>query len=202
MSDFQQKLFLTILDKGVLAIVALVFGYWISKRMESYKTDQQRLLALERDKVGLRSELDKLRRTHQIDFKEKQLSSFYWPIYFRFMKDSAMWKIIPQLSNSASALPDKIGREIELSYLIKNHEENVSIIENNIHLAQADPQLLADINAYIRHVAVYKTLRVAKIYDRNPIDVNEAFPQGLIGNIEKRLKELQAEYDELVSAPR
>ena len=95
---------------------------------------------------------------------------FYWPIYFRFVKDSALWKIIPQLSDAAETVPDQIGREIELNYLIKNHEEIVSLIESNIYLAGADDKLTQSFAAYIRHVAVYKALRATNTYDLNPIE--------------------------------
>jgi hypothetical protein len=97
MTEFHQKVLLTLLDKGALAFVALVFGYWINKRLESHKADQQRIFALERDKIVLENELNKLKQTLRIQFKEKQLSSFYWPIFLRFQKDSAMFKVIPQL---------------------------------------------------------------------------------------------------------
>lgn len=144
MTEFHEKLVLVLLDKGVLAIVALMIGYWISKQLERYKTDQQRTATLERDKAVLENELDKLKRMRQIEFKDKQLSQFYWPIHFRFAKDSAIWKIVPQLSGRATAVPDKVGREIELNQLIKNHLEIVSLIETNIHLAQPDADLLRE----------------------------------------------------------
>ena len=201
MTEFQQKVFLTLLDKGVLAIAAVLLGYWISKRLEQYKTDQQRVSALERDKVVLENELDKLRHTRQIEFKEKQLSQFYWPIYFRFAQDSAIWKIVPQLSNQDTALPDSVGREIELNHLIRNHKEIVSLMESNIHFAQPDPELLHEIAAYVRHVAVYSALRSTQTYDLNPIDLGEPFPAGLISSLETRLNKLQSEYDAL-SHPR
>lgn len=198
MTDFLQKLILILLDKGVLAITALLIGYWISKRLEQYRSDQQRMSALERDKVVLENELDKLKRTRQIEFKEKQLSQFYWPIHFRFAKDSAIWKIVPQLSDQATAVPDKVGREIELNHLVKNHEEIVSLMEANIHLAQPDAELLRGISAYVRHVAVYSALRSTNTYNLNPIDVGEPFPKELIASLEARLKKLQSEYDALV----
>ncbi len=114
------------------------------------------------------------------------------------MKDSAIWKIIPQLSNAPNTIPDHLGREVELNYLIRNHEEIVSIIEANIYLAEADETLLKMITAYIRHVAVYKALRTTKTYSLNPIDVEEPLPQGFLSQIETRLKQLQTEFDELV----
>ncbi|MBC8031221.1 MAG: hypothetical protein H7Z16_13985 [Pyrinomonadaceae bacterium] len=198
MDEFSQKLVLTLLDKGVLALVALIFGYWISKRLEGYKADQQRISALERDKTVLENELNKQKYTLRIQFKEQQLSSFYWPIFLRFQKDTAMWKMIPQLSRGPKLLPDALAREIELSFLIKNHEEIVSIVESSVYLAQADDALLVDLVAYIKHVAVYKALREAKDYDHNPIDLGEPFPENLVERIEQRLKLLQSEYDSLV----
>jgi len=198
MTEFKQKIVLTLLDKGVLAIIVALVGYWISKRIERFRTDQQRVLALERDKAGLKNELDKLKRTMQISFKEKQLSQFYWPIHFRFTKDSAIWKIVPQLSDLATDVPDAVGREIELKTLIRNHEEIVSIMESNIHLAQPDPQLLHEISSYIRHVAVYSALRSTKTYELNPIDVGEPFPKDLMVTLEERLNKVQSEYEQLL----
>lgn len=198
MDEFTQKVFITLLDKGVLALVALIFGFWINKRLEIHRADQQRILALERDKAVLENELNKQKHTLRIQFKEKQLSSFYWPVFLRFQKDSAMWTAIPQLSKGSKVLPDDLAREIELSFLIKNHEEIVSIIEANVYLAQADDKLLDDLVAYIKHVAVYKSLRGAKNYDLNPIDLGDPFPKNLIKRIEERLRLLQAEYDKLV----
>jgi hypothetical protein len=116
------------------------------------------------------------------------------------VKDSALWRIIPQLSDTATRIPDRIGREIELNYLIKNQEEIVSLIESNIYLAGADEELAEGFAAYIRHVAVYRALRATNTYDLNPIDVGEPFPDGIIPAIEGRLKKLQSDYERLVNS--
>lgn len=200
MSDFQEKIILTLLDKGALALIAALFGYWISKKLEDYKNSEKRLAELERDKVILRNELQKAKRTRELEFREKQLSQFYWPIYFRFAKDSAIWKTIPQLSDAAKMVPDQVGREMELTYLIRNHEEIVSLIESNIYLAGADERLVKTLASYIRHVAVYKALRATNTYNLNPIDVGEPMPDDIIVTIESRLKKIQSEYERLVQA--
>jgi len=197
-TDFYQKLILTILDKGALALVVLVFGYWFNKRLENYRADQQRILALQKEKSDLENEIYKQKRALQLQFKEKQLSSFYWPIFLRLQKDSAMWKVFPQLYEQKQSLPEGLARNLELSFLIKNHEETVSIIEGNVHLAEADADLLADLVSYIKHVAVYKALRNAGIYDSNPIDYGEPFPKHLEERIRTRQEFLQAEYERLV----
>lgn len=81
-------------------------------------------------------------------------------------------------------MPDSVGREIELNHLIKNHEEIVSLMAANIHFAQPDEELLHQIAAYVRYVAVYSALRSTKTYDLNPIDVGEPFPTELIASLE------------------
>lgn len=197
--DFAPKLVLTIVDKGALALIAILLGYWISRKLEAYKADQQRVIALERDKASLAAELEKTRRTRDLDFREKQLSQFYWPICFRLMKDTAIWKLVPQLHSEASnRISDAVGHEIELNYLIRNHEEIVSILESNIHLAQVDSDLLQMIGDYVRHVAVYRALRATNTYDLNPIDVGEPLPKGLRAKFENQRAHLQAEFDALV----
>lgn len=200
MSEFQERILLTLLDKGLLALIAALFGYWISKRLEDYKNAQKRLADLERDKVVLRNEIQRAKRTREMEFKEKQLSEFYWPIYFRFAKDSAIWKVIPQLSDAAKVVPDAVGREMELTHLIKNHEEIVSILESNIYLAGADEGLVETLAAYIRHVAVYKALRATNTYNLNPIDVGEPMPDDIIVMIESRLRQIQLDYEKLIEA--
>jgi hypothetical protein len=198
-ADFLPKLILTIIDKGAFALIAIVFGYWISRRLEAYKADQQRVMALERDKANLSAELERARRTRDLEYREKQLSQFYWPICFRFMKDTAIWKLVPHLYSKASKrISDQVGREIELNYLIKNHEEIVAIMESNIHLAQADPELLQMIGDYVRHVAVYRALRATNTYDLNPIDVGEPLPKDLLAKFEDQKTRLQSEFDALV----
>ncbi len=60
MTDFQEKLILTLLDKGILAIIALLLGYLVSKKLEIFKGNQERIRSLEKDKIALKNEFDKL----------------------------------------------------------------------------------------------------------------------------------------------
>ena len=38
-----------------------------------------------------KDELEDLRRTKNLELIERQLSNFYWPLYFRLQKDNAVW---------------------------------------------------------------------------------------------------------------
>jgi len=196
MTDFAEKIVLLVIDKGVLGLILLAFGLFINIRIEQFRTDQQRLLALQRDKAALENELGKARLSAQTVFREKQLSQFYWPIKMRLEKDGAMWPHIKHLTDGVGKLPLDLGKRIELDFLRKNHLEIVDIIEKNIHLAEASPELLSDLVAYIKHVAVYKALRDSNNYSFNPLSLDAPFPPKLVERIEARISVLQPEYDQ------
>lgn len=91
----------------------------------------------------------------------------------------AVWKAVPQLPQEVTTVPDAVGREIELKHLIKTHEDIVAIIEANIQPALPDPELLKEIAAYVRHVAVCSALRSTNTYNLNPFAVGEPLPPRL-----------------------
>jgi hypothetical protein len=143
-------------------------------------------------------DLEKARRTAHASFIEKQLSQFYWPIRLRFEKDSAMWGSLPHLTDGKGSLPIQLAVRIENEFIMKNHSEIVKIIEDNIHLAIPDENLLMDLIAYIKHVAVYQALRSSNDYSNNPIGLGHSFPKGLIPRIEEKTADLQKEFQQSI----
>jgi hypothetical protein len=200
---FHQQLALTILDKCVLAGIVLWFGHWANKRLESHKDQIAEVAELRRENNKLLHVLERDKHARQLDFKLQQLSQFYWPIHARFLIDTALWKIVPYVDRDGkhdrpvTLVPEALGRSIEITDMITNHEQIVAIIQSNMHLANADDKMLEDISAYIRHVAVYKALRAAKILTKSPKSLDEPFPERLIATVATRLEKLQAEFEGL-----
>jgi hypothetical protein len=177
-SDFADKFWLTIIDKGLLAIMLLIVGLWINRLLEAFKAQQatlletfkgQQALSLEafKSERSFENELAKLRDAKQIEFLEKQLSQFYWPIYMRLEIDNAVWERILDKENGEDQLRQRIGKEIEKNFIIPNHEEIVKIMQSNMHVAVPDAKTFQAILQYIRHVAVYKAMRAAECYDKS-----------------------------------
>lgn len=54
----------------------------------------------------------------------------------------------------------------------------MKIIENNFHLISSNEILIQELVKYIRHVAVFKSLRLSEA-KLNPIDVGEPFPPNI-----------------------
>jgi hypothetical protein len=133
-----------------------------------------------------------------LEFKSRQLSEFYWPIYTRLQKDNAVWRLmlakyedddIPRKQDDD--ILRKVAFEIEKNDILPNHDQIVQTIQAKIHLSQAEPKLQAALMDYIRHVAVYKALRNTGDTERDPVALNERWPKDLIELVKKKTDALQ-----------
>ncbi|QLE57121.1 hypothetical protein [Nostoc sp. TCL26-01] len=207
-----EKIIELVLDKILLGGIVLVAGYWLNKRFEIFKNEtnekyhQRQLIAeLENQQQQHISELENqiamTRYNSELALIERQISEFYWPIYLRLEKDNVMWKRIKSLSPEQNVLPEAASVAIEKEFILKNHQEIVEIIESKIHLAENSTNskdLIDELLKYIKHVAVYKTIRSVKELERfNPVDMNEPFPEKLFPLIESNFRRLQSKYEDL-----
>ncbi|MBD2336168.1 hypothetical protein H6G64_04070 [Calothrix sp. FACHB-156] len=201
-----------VVDKVLIGGIVLVAGYWLNERFEIFKSEtnekyhQRQLIAeLEHQQKQQISELENeiamARHNAELEFIERQISEFYWPIYLRLEKDNVMWKRIKSLSPEQNVLPEAASMAIEKEFILKNHQEIVDIIESKIHLAENSnngKDLINELLKYIKHVAVYKTIRSVKELERfNPVDMNEPFPEKLFPLIESNFRSLQHKYEYL-----
>ncbi len=138
-----------------------------------------------------------LAHAKRVEFLERQLTEFYWPLYWGLQKDNAVWERVLDRDKLDTA-KRKIARGIEKSFILPNHQEMVGIITAKIHLAEADPELEPLLLAYVRHVAVYAAMRQDRIDDQDPKAQGEPWPKALFPMIAEHTKRLQKEYDHLV----
>lgn len=197
--DFYEKLILTVFDKGLLALVLAVAVFFLNRLLEKYRSQQSMLNEMTKQKKSFENELAKLRDATHLKFVERQLADFYWPIYLRLQKDNVVWRRILDRNQGDDALRQRVGVEIEKNFILSNHDEIVKIIESNIHLAKADDELLEPLLKYLKHIAVYKAMRAAGCYDKDPIYLQEPWPKDFFPVIEERTKTLQGQYDKLLA---
>lgn len=145
--------------------------------------------------MSRREELARLRRDKKLELLEKQLSEFYWPIYLRLEKDNLIWE---KVFNQDGGLESAVRQKLEMTYILPNHDEIMTILEAKIHLARAHQPLSDAINRYIRHIAVYRAIRDAGITERDPAQFDAPYPSDLFGFVESEKNRLQAEYDHLL----
>ena len=82
---FPQQVLLTLLDKGLLALILAVAGFWLNRYVEAFKSRQ-----------AIEKELRKARDQKRIELLQSQLSQFYWPVYLHLQMDNVVWEKILQ----------------------------------------------------------------------------------------------------------
>jgi hypothetical protein len=185
---FRQQLAITIVDKLAIAALILFAGFWLNRLLERFKAERAR-----------ENERERLRTQKQLDYLERQLSEFYYPIYVRLHIDTATWKRILDREHGDQDLRARVGAQIEQNVLMPNHDAIVNIIQSKIHLAEDDGDAFNIMLKYVRHVAVYKAMRAAGCVDRDPVTLDEPWPVDFLPIIERTAGRLQEEYDALLA---
>jgi hypothetical protein len=143
-----------------------------------------------------REQRESIARQKRIDFLEKQLSQFYWPIYFHLQKNNVVWEHLISGKSSYQSIKDQVDVQLYSSFFLPNHERIIEIIESNIHLAQPNEILEGLLLRFIRHVTIYKALRQVGLQNVDPIALGEPWPAELFSEIEQRMTVLQQEFDQ------
>lgn len=184
---FQQQLIVTIVDKAAIGALLLLAGFGLNRLLENFKADLVR-----------QNDRERLRNQKQLDYLERQLSEFYYPIYVRLHIDGATWRRILDREHGNEDLRGQVGTQIEKDVLLPNHEAIVAIIQSKIHLAESDQQAFDAMLSYVRHVAVYRAMRAVGCNDRDPIHLGEPWPKEFLPVIEQTTYRLQQQYDALL----
>lgn len=148
-----------------------------------------------------RKERDRIITGKNIEFLERQLSEFYWPLYIRFKKDRAIWRRILDVNKEESSLEYKIATAIEKNFVLPNHKDMIQLIETRIHLAQPDECLLNLLMHYVEQATLYQAIREAgetKIFTIGESTSEHWMHQDLFDELQRRTNELQSHYNKLV----
>ncbi|MEM8673769.1 MAG: hypothetical protein AAGF83_07835 [Cyanobacteria bacterium P01_G01_bin.67] len=200
-SSLSDQILMAVINKLLLGGVILGVGYLVNKSFERFRVQIREEQAQRQKIFDLEEQLSVERLNEELKLVERQISEFYWPIYLRLEKDNVMWLRISYLSSSQEVLPQEASNVVEREFLLKNHDEIIEIIESKIHLI-GDPldseDLIEELLKYIKHIAVYKTIRSVKSLEEiNPIDLDEPFPKKLFPLIKKNFYVLQTRQEEL-----
>lgn len=119
-------------------------------------------------------------RDKRFQLYERQLSEFYWPIYIRLHNNNSVWMRILSKGELYDKLENSIALTIENDVIIKNHKEIEEIIKSSIQIALPDKKLIDAIKDYLKHVEIYKALKVANVNDVFPADFKASYPEQFI----------------------
>lgn len=137
-----------------------------------------------------------LARQKRIEFLERQLSLFYWPLYIHLQKNNIVWDHLVNGTSINFKAKTTVDKQLYQNFFLPNHEAILKLIEANIHLAQPDEELERLLLRFIRHVAVFRAIRDGGLQNTDPVDVGEPWPTELFPAVEQRLRGLQQQYDQ------
>jgi len=203
--SFLETVLASLFSSGaVIAAAAYIFKVAFEKRMEqeveSFKAALGERLAELESRLRIGEAREDVRFRQLLEFRAEQLSEFYWPLYIGLQKDNVVWRRILDKRDGTDELKKRVGTVVERDVVLPNHERLVTLIEKHIHLAEADEELEWLLLVYIRHVAIYKAIRTAGEENVFPISAGEEFPHGLFPAVERRVRELQEDYNRLLNA--
>lgn len=137
-------------------------------------------------------------RNRKIDFLEKQLSLFYYPVLIRLEKDNVIWELILDKRKGDGSLKEKIGSNIEKNIILPNHSEIIDIIEKNTYLCQ-DEEIIDLLVKYIKHISIYNAIRESGDQTTFPMNYDKEYewPKLFYSMIAKKTKKLQIKLDSL-----
>jgi hypothetical protein len=180
----------------------MTFENRLKKEVERFKAELQEKLVFVESKLRIDEAQEATMFRQLLDFRSRQLSDFYWPLYIGLQKDNVIWRRILDKRDAKNELRKRVGAVIERDIILPNHEKLTSLIEKNIHLMEPDKELEELLLVYIRHVAVYRSIRAAGEEMVFPMKAGEEWPHDLFPAVEHRLRALQDEYNRLVRVQR
>ena len=129
------------------------------------------------------------------------INEFFQPIRTRIQKDTAIWEGIKRQHFETDSLEFRIALQIERDQIIPNHDAIVAIVEKWRHLLnENDVELSKTLDAYLKHVAVFKGIVASGDLRTYPELHNAPWPKNFYSIITDRLASLKAERETLRSA--
>lgn len=172
----------------IVPVILLIGGFLLNNYAEREKDIGLHKDESKKQRIALRNK--------QIEFIDKQLSEFYYPIRLGLDKYVVLNQQIADKKNSE--VNGKWAKQIERDGLIPNHKKIIEVIDAKFHLIknsfgdeEVEP-LIEIIKKYQLHVASYSALRETGD-DRNPGDVYAGYPgefnQAIASRISSLLKQ-------------
>jgi len=149
---------------------------------------------------GLRLDKERTARQKRIDFLERQLTEFYWPVFFQLQKNQIVWERLTSSVRDDEGLAAEIDYKLERDYFFPTNVQIEQIIEEKFHLVQPDAELEHALLQFMRHQAVFKALRESGKHRIDPVRLGEPWPKDLFSLIELKARQLQKRFDKEIGS--
>ena len=105
------------------------------------------------------------------------MREFYAPLQLRLGQDYALWRLV---MDQRHPIPDSLRVRIENTQTLPNQDSIVALIYRNADVYGDDLHLVAEVDSFVRHATIQRTLRGIGQTRRDAVSEGYPWPNGLL----------------------
>ena len=191
--SFNQELALLLIDKLVIGALILLAGFLLNRILKRGELKQALENELQKLRQSFSNDLGKLGKSKTLEYAERQLSEFYWPLYVRWFTLNSLRKMRKKQGVAENRVKGIANQEVAIQ------NEMVGIIHRGIHLMEDNNSLFEDLRRFASYAASFQAELETVIRDGEPEDLSELWPVGLRQNLVDESYRLQKRFDSTVA---
>lgn len=188
--NFSQQLTLLLVDKLGIGLLILFAGFLLNRILKRGELKIVLENELEKLRQSFANDLGKLGKSKRLEYAERQLSEFYWPLYVRwFTLDS-----LRSLRRKRLAAKDENVRSIAEQELVIQ-SEMVNVIHRGIHLMEDNNSLFENLRKFCAYSATFRAELDNLGQGEEPTHLTDLWPKSLRSDLVKESFRLQKKFD-------
>jgi hypothetical protein len=192
--DFSRQLILLLVDKLGIGLLILFAGFLLNRILKRGELKIVLENELEKLRQSFANDLGKLCKSKSLEYSERQLSEFYWPLYVRWFTLNSLRSI---REKHAAAKHQNVRSIAEQEIAVQS--EMVDVIHRGIHLMEDNSSLFDGLRKFCVYSASFRAELDTVCETGEPTHVSELWPTKLQTDIVKESFRLQRQFDETMS---
>jgi hypothetical protein len=193
--DFSKQIVLLLIDKLGVGLLILFAGFLLNRILKRGELKIVLENELEKLRQSFANDLGKLGKSKTLEYAERQLSEFYWPLYVRwFTLDS-----LRSMRRKYDSAKDQNVRGIaEQEVIIQS--EMVAVIHRGIHLMEDNNSLFEALRKLCTYSASFRAELETVCIKGEPEHLSKLWPSELRKYLVSESFRLQKQFDNTVKS--
>jgi len=193
--NFSQQLVLLLIDKLGVGLLVLFAGFLLNRILKRGELKIVLENELEKLRQSFANDLGKLGKSKTLEYAERQLSEFYWPLYVR-------WFTLDSLRSMRRKYDPAKGQNVrgiaEQEIIIQG--EIVAVIHRGIHLMEDNNSLFEALRKLSTYSASFRAELEIVCTQGEPEHVSKLWPSELRKELVSESFRLQKQFDDAVKS--
>jgi hypothetical protein len=189
---FTQKIILLVIDKLGIGLLILFAGFLLNRILKRGELKIILENELEKLRQSFANDLGKLGKSKTLEYAERQLSEFYWPLYIRWFTLGSL----RSMRHKQEAKQQTVRSLAEQEVIVQ--KEMVSIIHTAIHLMEDNGPFFDALRRFSAYSAAFQAELETVSTAGEPEDLKKLWPSEMLNYLLSEPFRLQKQFDEAV----